>query len=63
MTNDTHLENTIKVKKEIATNVPPISLTLKKNVVKEEELVATKPQISKNEVNVKVDCKQIILHI
>ena len=68
MTNDTHLENMVKVKKEIATSVPPISLTLKKNVVKEEEveeeeLVATKPQISKNEVNVKVDCKQIILHI
>ena len=50
MTNDTHLENMVKVKKEIATSVPLISLTLKKKVVKEEEveeeeLIATKPHI------------------
>ncbi|KAA0036851.1 putative serine/threonine-protein kinase nek2 [Cucumis melo var. makuwa] len=49
------LENVIKEKKEIVTNVPPISLTLKKKVVeeeevKEEEVIATKPLISKNEV-------------
>ena len=51
----------VKEKKEIATSVPPISLTSKKKVVeeekvKEEEVIATTP-MTKNEVNVKVDCK------
>ncbi|KAL0533264.1 hypothetical protein IC582_030480 [Cucumis melo] len=54
------LENVVKEKKEIATIVPPISLTSKKKVVeedevkeeevKEEEVIVTRPSISKNEV-------------
>ncbi|KAL0540416.1 hypothetical protein IC582_024653 [Cucumis melo] len=49
------LENVVKEKKEIATSVPPISLTSKKKVVeeeevKEEEVIVTRPSISKNEV-------------
>ncbi|KAA0034844.1 putative serine/threonine-protein kinase nek2 [Cucumis melo var. makuwa] len=44
------LENVIKEKKEIATSLPPISLTSKKKVVEEEEMIATKSSISKNEV-------------
>ncbi|KAL0539743.1 hypothetical protein IC582_023959 [Cucumis melo] len=52
------LENVVKEKKEIATSVPPVSLTSKKKVVeeeevKEEEVIATTP-MTKNEVNVKV---------
>ncbi|TYK31581.1 uncharacterized protein E5676_scaffold172G00760 [Cucumis melo var. makuwa] len=49
------LESVVKEKKRIATSVPPISLTSKKKVVeekevKEEEVIATRPSISKNEV-------------
>ncbi|KAL0546245.1 hypothetical protein IC582_016151 [Cucumis melo] len=44
------LENVVKEKKEIATSVPPISLTSKKKVVEEEEVIVTRPSISKNEV-------------
>ncbi|TYK08842.1 uncharacterized protein E5676_scaffold87G00280 [Cucumis melo var. makuwa] len=45
----------VKEKKWIGTSVPPISLTSKKKVikaeeVKEEEVFATRPPISKNEV-------------
>ena len=57
----------VKEKKEITTSVPSISPTSKKKVVeeeevKEEEVIATRP-MTKNEVNVKVDCKQTILRI
>ncbi|KAA0040992.1 hypothetical protein E5676_scaffold228G00330 [Cucumis melo var. makuwa] len=44
------LENVVKEKKKIATSVPPISLTSKKKVVEEEEVIVTRPSISKNEV-------------
>ncbi|TYK28102.1 uncharacterized protein E5676_scaffold1467G00050 [Cucumis melo var. makuwa] len=49
------LENVVKEKIGIATSVPPISLTSKKKVVeeenvKEEEVIVTRPSISKNEV-------------
>ncbi|KAA0064126.1 uncharacterized protein E6C27_scaffold548G00390 [Cucumis melo var. makuwa] len=40
----------VKEKKEIATSVPLISLTSKKKVVEEEEVIVTRPSISKNEV-------------
>ncbi|KAA0056317.1 putative serine/threonine-protein kinase nek2 [Cucumis melo var. makuwa] len=50
------LENVVKEKKEIATSLPPISLTSKKKVVEEEEVIVTRPSISKNEINV-MDCK------
>ncbi|KAA0059875.1 uncharacterized protein E6C27_scaffold108G001630 [Cucumis melo var. makuwa] len=43
------LENVVKEKKGIATSVPPVSLTSKKKVVEEEELIATTP-MTKNEV-------------
>ncbi|KAA0032194.1 transposase [Cucumis melo var. makuwa] len=43
------LENVVKEKKEIATSVPPVSLTSKKKVVEEEEVIATTP-MTKNEV-------------
>ncbi|KAL4035702.1 hypothetical protein IC575_004407 [Cucumis melo] len=53
------LENVVKEKKEIATSVRPTSLTSKKKVVKEdevkeEEVIVTRPSISKNKVNVKL---------
>uniref|UniRef100_A0A9I9E738 Ubiquitin-like protease family profile domain-containing protein n=1 Tax=Cucumis melo TaxID=3656 RepID=A0A9I9E738_CUCME len=49
------LENVVKEKKEIATSVRPTSLTSKKKVVKEdevkeEEVIVTRPSISKNKV-------------
>ncbi|KAA0058466.1 uncharacterized protein E5676_scaffold606G001800 [Cucumis melo var. makuwa] len=49
------LQNVVKEKKGIATSVPPRSLTSKKKVVeeeevREEEVIATRPPISKNEV-------------
>ncbi|TYK01407.1 hypothetical protein E5676_scaffold29G001050 [Cucumis melo var. makuwa] len=44
------LENVVKKNKEIATSIPPISLTSKKKVVEEEEVITTRPSISKNEV-------------
>ncbi|KAL4011351.1 hypothetical protein IC575_028408 [Cucumis melo] len=40
----------MKEKKGIAINIPPISLTSKKKIVEEEEVIATRPSISKNEV-------------
>ncbi|KAA0063114.1 uncharacterized protein E6C27_scaffold1337G00230 [Cucumis melo var. makuwa] len=48
------LENMVKEKKGIATSVPLISLTSKKKVVEEEEVkkeevISTRPSISKNE--------------
>uniref|UniRef100_A0A9I9E865 Ubiquitin-like protease family profile domain-containing protein n=1 Tax=Cucumis melo TaxID=3656 RepID=A0A9I9E865_CUCME len=42
-------ENVVKKKKGIATSLPSISFT-SKNVVEEEEVIATRPSISKNEV-------------
>uniref|UniRef100_A0A9I9CK75 Uncharacterized protein n=1 Tax=Cucumis melo TaxID=3656 RepID=A0A9I9CK75_CUCME len=43
------LENVVKEKNGIATSVPPVSLTSKKKVVEEEEVIATRP-MTKNEV-------------
>ncbi|TYK27468.1 transposase [Cucumis melo var. makuwa] len=44
------LENVVKEKKRIATSVPSISLTSKKKVTEEEEVIATRPSISNNEI-------------
>ncbi|KAA0053287.1 hypothetical protein E6C27_scaffold102G00930 [Cucumis melo var. makuwa] len=43
------LENVVKEKKGIATSIPPISLTSKKKVVKEKEVIDTRSSITNNE--------------
>uniref|UniRef100_A0A9I9E3P3 NBS-LRR type resistance protein n=1 Tax=Cucumis melo TaxID=3656 RepID=A0A9I9E3P3_CUCME len=49
------LENVVKKKKGIATSLPSISFT-SKNVVEEEEVIATRPSISKNESSAPEGC-------